>query len=802
MFLQSLTLHNIRSYNEAKITFPEGSTLLAGDIGSGKSSILLAIEFALFGSSRPDLPAELLLRHGCTSGSVELTFLLQDKHITIQRELKKDKNGIKQSAGSLIINGVRKDLMPIELKTEIISLLGYPEEMANKNKNYIFRYTVYTPQEEMKLILQEDQDIRLDVLRKIFNVDKYKVIRENVQIYLRQLRIRMAVLSAKTESLEEEKRKQEEVNREREKKAKELQDIEPLVFKAREIMNGLQEKLEQAEKEQQQFVFWQQQQKEASCLLQEKEKQNRMATFQLQELQEKLQNLPREERPLEEIQPEILSLENEKKKAFSKKAEVWQQCQSIQQRLRELQQEIKTGQQELAHIPEKKRGLELLQQEVKQKKEFEEKRVLLQELVEKTSYLITKNRTILEQAREKEEKMGQLDVCPTCLQKVSAEHKHLILDEEGKKAAQAEHLLAEMESQKKQIMQQREETEKNFLEILHKENGITRIEFELEHLQKKQQEMEEKKEKLRSLVQENNVIMKEVERVEKEKVLEEMEEELRRRRELVQLLRERRIREQHRSEIEKQLQEYKNEETRLMEMKKEIEENVKKFTNQSQKIFQRKQEIRVAGENEKEMVLKKAEIKAAYEALCRQYKEFEERVILLAEEKKKREELKELSHWLEEYFLNVTQIIEKQVMVTIYRLFNELFKEWFSILIDDETVYARIDDSFSPIIEQNGYETPFTYLSGGEKTSCALAYRLALNRVINDIIQNIKTKDLLILDEPTDGFSEEQLDKVREVLEKLQLRQTIIVSHESKIESFVRQTIRLKKEGDVSLVRE
>ena len=141
-------------------------------------------------------------------------------------------------------------------------------------------------------------------------------------------------------------------------------------------------------------------------------------------------------------------------------------------------------------------------------------------------------------------------------------------------------------------------------------------------------------------------------------------------------------------------------------------------------------------------------------------------------------------------------------MVTIYRLFNELFKEWFSILIDDETVYARIDDSFSPIIEQNGYETPFTYLSGGEKTSCALAYRLALNRVINDIIQNIKTKDLLILDEPTDGFSEEQLDKVREVLEKLQLRQTIIVSHESKIESFVRQTIRLKKEGDVSLVRE
>ena len=54
-------------------------------------------------------------------------------------------------------------------------------------------------------------------------------------------------------------------------------------------------------------------------------------------------------------------------------------------------------------------------------------------------------------------------------------------------------------------------------------------------------------------------------------------------------------------------------------------------------------------------------------------------------------------------------------------------------------------------------------LSGGEKTSVALSYRLALNKVINDLIGNIKTKNIIILDEPTYGFSSEQLDKVREV---------------------------------------
>ena len=137
-------------------------------------------------------------------------------------------------------------------------------------------------------------------------------------------------------------------------------------------------------------------------------------------------------------------------------------------------------------------------------------------------------------------------------------------------------------------------------------------------------------------------------------------------------------------------------------------------------------------------------------------------------------------------------------MMQIYGQFNELFKTWFNVLIEDETISVRLDDEFTPVIEQNGYETFVENLSGGEKTAVALSYRLALNKVINDIVSEIKTKDILMLDEPTDGFSSEQLDKVREVLERLHLQQTIIVSHESKIESFVDKVVRIQKEGHVS----
>ena len=108
MLLKSIKLNNIRSYLDQKIDFPAGSLLLSGDIGSGKSTILLAIEFALFGSKPSELPASSLLRHGKKEGSVELSFEIEGKEILIKRNLKKGKNAIKQETGYIITDGIKK----------------------------------------------------------------------------------------------------------------------------------------------------------------------------------------------------------------------------------------------------------------------------------------------------------------------------------------------------------------------------------------------------------------------------------------------------------------------------------------------------------------------------------------------------------------------------------------------------------------------------------------------------------------------------------------------------------------------
>ena len=88
MQIKNIKLKNIRSYLDEHITLPEGTVLLAGDIGSGKSTILYAIDFALFGITK-DLNGSSLLRHGAKEGSVELHFEVDGKDVIIERRLKR-----------------------------------------------------------------------------------------------------------------------------------------------------------------------------------------------------------------------------------------------------------------------------------------------------------------------------------------------------------------------------------------------------------------------------------------------------------------------------------------------------------------------------------------------------------------------------------------------------------------------------------------------------------------------------------------------------------------------------------------
>ena len=153
MKLKRIKLKNIRSYESADIEFPEGSLLLSGDIGSGKTSILLAIEYALFGL-QPGQKGSALIRNGAHLGEVFLEFEMDDDNIIIERRLKRESKSVSNDYSAITINGEKTECSVTELKTKILSILQYPSEFIKKN-NLLYKYTVYTPQEHMKQIVLE-----------------------------------------------------------------------------------------------------------------------------------------------------------------------------------------------------------------------------------------------------------------------------------------------------------------------------------------------------------------------------------------------------------------------------------------------------------------------------------------------------------------------------------------------------------------------------------------------------------------------------------------------------------------------
>jgi exonuclease SbcC len=88
--ISKIKLQNWKSHTETELEFKPGINVLVGPMGSGKSSVLQAICFALFGSvpevKRRDVKvSELVKRNSGTQASIELKLDAGDKVFQIQR---------------------------------------------------------------------------------------------------------------------------------------------------------------------------------------------------------------------------------------------------------------------------------------------------------------------------------------------------------------------------------------------------------------------------------------------------------------------------------------------------------------------------------------------------------------------------------------------------------------------------------------------------------------------------------------------------------------------------------------------
>lgn len=185
MRLDRIKIQNIRSIKNLEIEFPSSTLLFYGDIGCGKSSVLKAIEFALFGTlNAAELKGESLLRRSENKASVELAFTVDDSQYIIKRGLSRSTKGtISQPKGSLWVDEVETSYSVTDLRRKILEILNYSITRYEKaQKIPIYRYTVYTPQESVKEILQADPNDRFEILKDVFGIEKYEIALKNIDV--------------------------------------------------------------------------------------------------------------------------------------------------------------------------------------------------------------------------------------------------------------------------------------------------------------------------------------------------------------------------------------------------------------------------------------------------------------------------------------------------------------------------------------------------------------------------------------------------------------------------------------------
>jgi len=136
MFLSQLWLTNFRNYETAHLVFNEGTTLITGDNGNGKTNLLEAIAWFSKGKSFRGVPNEALIQENEEKAILRAEITLDTRKTTLEAEL----NNFGRN--QFQINGKRVNKKK-ELQEKIRTTIFGPEDLAlikgspSKRRNYL-----------------------------------------------------------------------------------------------------------------------------------------------------------------------------------------------------------------------------------------------------------------------------------------------------------------------------------------------------------------------------------------------------------------------------------------------------------------------------------------------------------------------------------------------------------------------------------------------------------------------------------------------------------------------------------------
>ncbi|MDP9489887.1 MAG: SMC family ATPase [Thermoproteota archaeon] len=853
MIIKKIEITNIRSYKEkTTIELPMGRILFQGDIGSGKSTILSAIEFALFGLG--DIDANHLLRIGESKGSVLLEFEGGGKSYEVFRSLLRRGNKIFQEEGFLYEDGVKNSYSVGELKSKILNIIGINERTQTKTTSTIYRFAIYTPQEMMKNVLTSNNERRVEILRRAFGIEEYSIAKKNAEKFSSWIRTVTRIKKSMITDLSNCIKELQNIQNITEPLKDEIDYIKDSIVSHNDKIQSTLKKMLDTRQKKERII-----QAESSILhlqstLDKNLKLKEDTNLELNKINNELHDIYQSEKMIADLHPRyqdyvqkrdalVSVTENASRydkllfdkvkleSSINSEREMFgSHIKTLDTDLEELALELQRIDKETENLNYLKNEETLLKNNINDSADFQTELDYVSDNLSKIgSEIISINNEISKQKSELDSvlQLRQNAVCPYCKQKLNEQH---ILEMEKKFLRSKDILKNKLDIFEKDL----EANQINKNEYL---NGIKQIEIKKLDLQKIQIQIARlnvvliNKEQIKSKINEKAINKKLIEAklqssyfVEKTKELDELDDKLDKiysYKEIYDSLN-KIVNDYQKTNLDSAYMEHSNlikSKQRKIEEKKIKEKSlldlgdevfvISKKLDEMKAIFQDRQEVENKLKNldsdkeslENELMKMKENLamrKTEHDNNLKQIESFNKKIGELEERVDKIIFTDQIGIWLNRHFIPSLEQIESQVLISVKEEFNRLFQKWFYLLIEVGDIDVEIDEFFTPIVNQSGYHLEVDSLSGGEKSSIALAYRLALNEIIRRMI--MLEDNLLILDEPTDGFSKEQLVQIKYVLEELSAAQVIVVSHEKELEGFVETIFRVVKESEKSQV--
>ena len=174
--IKKLILENWKKHEFLELDFSKGVNVIVGEMGTGKSSILQAINYCLFGNFNElksrEIKTDDLIMNGKDECNIKLYF---DEYI-IERSIKKGK-----TTEANIRNNKENLAGP-----STVEVNNYIEEKLKINED-VFLKAIYSSQNDIDTILKVTPTNRKKIIDELMNLTEFEIVRKNAVSLINKL---------------------------------------------------------------------------------------------------------------------------------------------------------------------------------------------------------------------------------------------------------------------------------------------------------------------------------------------------------------------------------------------------------------------------------------------------------------------------------------------------------------------------------------------------------------------------------------------------------------------------------------